>query len=74
MKHWSQMGLDEQAILVLEMFPDIETQEILNKWSQNEYEDSWHGYQKSIADLLSMCRWESMSAEQREQEHSRLIG
>lgn len=74
MNQWSLMELDERAILILEMFPDIETQDILSEWSQNEYEDSWQGHQQSIADLLSMCRWESMSPKQREQERSRLTG
>jgi hypothetical protein len=68
------MGVDEQALLILELFDltDEQYSEIISKWSGNEYEDDWNGYQTSIADLLSMCRWESMNDEQRGQEESRL--
>jgi len=69
------MGVSEQTRITLECFPTLtaeQTQKVVAVWAQNEYPDTWDGHQQAQADLLSMCRWESMSAQQRDDESERL--
>ena len=68
------MGDKEQTELTLGLFPNLteeQKDEVLTLWGQNEYADDWHGHQTAQADLLRMCRYESMSVAQREQERVR---
>jgi hypothetical protein len=67
-------GLEEQTRKTIECFPTLteaEQNEVLSEWGQNTYEDNWHGYQQAQADLIHMCRWKSMSSEQRSAENQR---
>ena len=75
MKDWAQMGIEMQTAMTLECFPALtgsQKSKILDEWSQNEYADDWTGHTKAQADLLTMCRYESLSVEQREQDAARL--
>lgn len=75
MKNWFDMDMQEQARLILACFPtltDDQQSSVVERWSEGEYDATWDGSQQAIADLLSMCRWESLSERQRDQERHRL--
>ena len=69
------MGDAEQTRITLECFPSLteeQTKKVLEQWATGDYEDTWHGHQKAQADLMKLCRWESMSAQQQQDENLRL--
>ena len=49
-----------------------QTNKVLSEWAENTYEDTIRGYDMAQAKLMQLCRWESMSTEQREREAQRL--
>ena len=74
MRDWSQMGVEEQAMFTIALFPDLsdeQTNDILTRWSTNDYADTWDGHTEAMNDLLLMCRWESISEEQQHDEIER---
>lgn len=75
MNNWFDMSIRDQAELIFDCFPTLTNDQrssIVERWSSGEYESDWHGSQQAIADLLGLCRWESMSETQQDQEHQRL--
>jgi len=75
MPDWSLMSFREQAWMARNCFPTLAqqiAQDVINKWSQNTYDDTPYGEQKAISDLMSMLREASMDDVQKATERHRI--
>lgn len=72
---WEFMLLEDRVRMVVEMFPTLEpdvAQQKIAEWATGEYDDSWHGEQRAIADLIELLKDAVLSPEQRAQERDRI--
>ena len=70
---WDEKSFQEQAEVVLGCFPSLSEEQIdgiIGEWSQDEYEDTWEGHTRALAQLQRLARWETLSVTQRETENA----
>jgi hypothetical protein len=73
-KPWKDIPFGDQVEIIMGCVELTEEQQlaVFMEWENGVYEDTYHGHQQSLADLLQMARLASMSDQQRQEERRRL--